>query len=268
MIIWDNFEMPQLGRRRKVRISLPDTYGRKGRSHPVLYLQDGQNVFRSGESFSGHYWEVEAAQKSWRNLPGLQDLIIVAVDHAQIQRLDEYSPWVNRGLKDRISWIHSEVGGDGEAYSEFLAKTLKPAVEEAFLVDASPEKTGIGGSSMGALISLYTGLKYPDLFGKMLCLSPAFWFALPELESFIQTHPPKAHQRLFLSVGSLETSDENIHDFPQVYLNGTRRIADLLAPKLGSRMEHHVVEGALHSEVEWARIFPGAVEELWKLDLS
>ena len=267
MILWENFDIPQLGRRRTVRISLPDNYGRKGAIHPVLYLQDAQNVFHSGESFSGHYWEAEKAQKAWRSLPGLQDLIIVAVDHAQQQRLDEYSPWVNQGLKDRISWIHHAVGGDGEAYASFLAETLKPAVEKAFLVDPSSEKSGIGGSSMGALIALYTGLKYPDKFGKILCLSPAFWFDLPELEKFIRTHLPQAHQRIYLSVGSLETSDENIQDFPQIYIKGTRHIAELLNPKMGSRMEYRVVDGAMHSEVEWAKIFPGAVEELWKLDL-
>ena len=120
---------------------------------------------------------------------------------------------------------------------------------------------------MGALMALYTALRFPDIYGKILCLSPAFWFALPELKDYIQTHNPAKHQRLYLSVGSLETSDENIEDFPSIYINATRKIAELLNPKMGSRMEYRIVEGAVHSEVEWAKIFPVAMAELWKLDL-
>src|SRR5438132_769367 len=164
-VLSDSFAMPQLGRRRRVWLYLPPGYARSQQRYPVLYLQDGQNVFDARTSFAGE-WGVDETLDSLRAL-GDAGVIVVAVDNGQQRRFDEYSPWPNPQYG----------GGQGDGYVEFLVQTLKPYIDQHYRTLPDRFHTGIAGSSMGGLISLYAALKYPDVFGRVGVFSPAFWVA-------------------------------------------------------------------------------------------
>ena len=180
------FEMPQLQRSRRVWLYLPPGYDAPGNTarYPVLYMHDGQNVFDAATSYVGE-WGVDETLDSLA-AAGVTAPIVVAVDHGGERRLDEYSPWRNETFR----WPGSDPdapaapgpgpGGEGEAYVEFLTTTLKPTIDARFRTLPGRETTGILGSSMGGLISLYAALRHPDVFGRVGVFSPAFWFA-PEM---------------------------------------------------------------------------------------
>lgn len=159
------FAMPQLGRTRRVWIYLPPDYASSDKRYPVLYMHDGQNVFDAATSYAGE-WGVDEALDSL-HAAGDPGAIVVAVDNGQQQRVNEYSPWT-----------HPEHGGgQGDAYADWMANTLKPYVDGHYRTRPGPESTGIMGSSMGGLISLTTALRHPSVFGRVGVLSPSLWFS-------------------------------------------------------------------------------------------
>jgi len=161
-----DFYIPQLDRNRKVWVYLPPDYETSNKRYPVIYMQDGQNLFNEKTSFSGE-WRVDETMNALFN-SGDFGAIIVAVENGGWRRLDEYSPWYNNQL---------EAGGEGKKYGEFLVRTLKPYVDATYRTLPQREYTGLMGSSMGALISHYVGMEYQHIFSKVGVLSPSFWFA-------------------------------------------------------------------------------------------
>ena len=150
-----DFHSPQEGISRTVRIYTPDAYAHAPHQHfPVLYMHDGQNVFAHPESARYDTWCANAAMDRLVSEGRVEPWIIVAVDHT-VDRLAEYSPWDEP---------RSQVRARGEAYVRFLVDTLKPYVESVYRTRGGPEWTGVMGSSLGGLISLYCGWKHPELF--------------------------------------------------------------------------------------------------------
>jgi hypothetical protein len=154
-ILDEEFDMPQLNRRRRVWLYLPPDYATSGtRRYPVLYMHDGQNVFDAATSFVGE-WGVDETLDSL-HAAGELSLIVVAVDHGGDERFDEYNPWT-----------HPEHGGGrGDEYVDFLVETLKPYIDAHYRTRPDRLNTGVAGSSMGGLISFYAMMKYPDVFGR------------------------------------------------------------------------------------------------------
>jgi predicted alpha/beta superfamily hydrolase len=159
-----NMLMPQLNRQRRVWIYLPTDYGQRVDSFRVVYMMDGQNVFDAATSFSGE-WGVDDTLRQYQ-LMGDSGAIVVAVDNGGSLRLAEYCPYVNLTYG----------GGQGDAFADFVALTLKPAIDSAFRTKPDRWHTAIAGSSMGAYIALYTALKYQNVFSKVASLSPAYWY--------------------------------------------------------------------------------------------
>ncbi len=196
-IISDSFRLPQLGgRARRVWLYLPPGYARGHQRYPVLYLQDGQNVFDDATAFAGE-WGVDEtlnrlAATGQRPVPG----IVVAVDNGGERRLDEYSPWANAEYKK---------GGEGEQYVDFLALTLKPYIDAHYRTRPDAAHTAIAGSSMGGLIALYAGLKYPAVFGRVGVFSPAIWFAKDSLLAYERRRPAAPASRFYFVAGPAES---------------------------------------------------------------
>ncbi|HEY0092480.1 MAG TPA: alpha/beta hydrolase-fold protein [Flavobacterium sp.] len=194
--IMDNaFYMPQLDRYRKIWIYLPPDYSTSTKNYPVLYMQDGQNLFDDATSFAGE-WNVD---ETLNTLHALGDFgaIVIAIENGGALRLDEYSPWNNP----------SYGGGEGDLYMQFVAETLKPYADANFRTRPEPQFNALIGSSMGALISAYGGAKNPAAFGKIVLFSPAFWFALPELNNYISTSPNDlSNLRLYFVAGQNEST--------------------------------------------------------------
>ena len=194
-VISTTFAMPQLGRTRRVWLYLPPGYASSGRRYPVLYLQDGQNVFDAATSFAGEWGVDETLNQLVANGQDPTGCIVVAVDNGA-NRLDEYSPWNNPQYG----------GGQGDLYVDFLVQTLKPYIDTNYRTLASRENTGVAGSSMGALIATYAALRYPAVFGKVGVFSPAYWFASQPLFQYVHQHPANPNTRFYFVSGTTEST--------------------------------------------------------------
>ncbi|MDO9153855.1 MAG: alpha/beta hydrolase-fold protein [Paludibacter sp.] len=166
--------MPELNRSRKIWIYLPNDYNTSNQKRfPVIYMHDGQNLFDAVTSFAGE-WQVDETLTSIQQAGGY-GTIVVGVDNGGSSRINEYSPWVNTQYG----------GGEGDLYIDFIKNTLKPHIDQNYRTLIEPQNTGLIGSSMGGLISLYGTLKYPATFGKAGVFSPSLWFARTQLTDYI-----------------------------------------------------------------------------------
>ena len=157
------FYMPQFGYSRNVWVYLPPDYTSGEKNYPVLYMQDGQNLFEDSTSFVGE-WQVDETLDSLFKL-GDYGCIVVAVEHGGERRLAEYMPHKHPTYG----------GGEGNLYVDFLMHDLKPYIDSVYRTKREAEFTAIGGSSLGGLISYYAAMHHPDIFGKAMVLSPSFW---------------------------------------------------------------------------------------------
>ncbi|MBB4637648.1 alpha/beta hydrolase [Longimicrobium terrae] len=225
---------PQLENERDVLVYLPPSYGRTARRYPVLYMHDGQNLFDRATSF-GDEWEVDQTLESAAD-EGLE-AIVVGLPNIGPERLNEYSPWTDRRHKQ---------GGKGNKYVDWIVQTVKPLIDRDFRTRTDREGTGIAGSSMGGLISLYAFFKHPEVFGFTGVMSPALWFAGASIYPFVRERP-FSPGRIYLDVGTSEGSEE-LHD--------VRRMKEILTQK-GYKTGHDlmfIVEmGGAHNERAWAR---------------
>lgn len=249
-IISTAFAMPQLGRTRRVWVYLPAGYASSPtRRYPVLYLHDGQNVFDQCTSFSGE-WGVDEAlaalQQSGQDPTGC---IVVAVDNDGQQRLNEYSPWNNPQYG----------GGQGDQYVDFLVQTLKPHIDQQYRTLPDRLNTGIGGSSMGGLISLYAALKYPAVFGRAAIFSPAFWFAEAPLKAYLHQHRAVAGQstRFYFVAGTQES--QTMVPLMQAVRDSLQR-----AGYAAADMNMLALADGQHAEWFWRREFPAAYQWLYR----
>jgi predicted alpha/beta superfamily hydrolase len=244
------FAIPQLGRTRRVWIYLPPGYAASHRRYPVLYMHDGQNVFDDSTSFSGE-WGVDETLDSL-NARGDRGVIVVAVDHGGDHRLDEYSPWKNPRYG----------GGEGAAYAKFLVHTLKPYVDRRFRTLPDRLNTGIAGSSMGGLISLYAALRYPDVFGRAAVFSPSLWFA-PGIFILARAATHRPGTRIYFVTGAREG------DTPEEPVADQRRMVDTLSAagfRVGRDVQAFIRADGMHSERFWRREFPAAYARLFAGD--
>ena len=187
------FLMPELNRKRRIWIYLPQNYTTDtSRRYPVLYMQDGQNVFDEATAFSGE-WGVDEYLNS---LPAEKQCIVVAVDNGGNDRMLEYNPFNNKQFGK----------GEGKIYARFLAKVLKPYIDVHYRTKTEARFTTVAGSSMGGLISYYTAIDYPQVFGSAGVFSPSFWIA-PEIYSSTTKLLPKLDNMGFYFYGGGQEGD-------------------------------------------------------------
>jgi predicted alpha/beta superfamily hydrolase len=240
-ILSDSFRLPQLGgRARRVWLYLPPNYASaRSKRYPVLYLQDGQNVFDEATAFSGEWGVDETLNQSVAAGQRNAECIVVAIDNGGDHRLDEYSPWANAEYKK---------GGEGDQYTNFLALTLKPYIDAHYRTRPDAAHTAIAGSSMGGLIALYAGLKYPSLFGRVGVFSPAIWFAKDSILAYERRRPAPLASRFYFVAGPSES--ETMLPLMTEARNG------LLAKGLKPRhLELKAPADGKHAEWFWRREF-------------
>jgi predicted alpha/beta superfamily hydrolase len=242
-VLSEAMSIPELGRTRRVWIYLPPDYGTSTRRYPVLYMHDGQNVFDAATSYAGE-WGVDETLDSL-HVQEDRGAIVVAVDNAQERRFDEYSPWK-----------HPEHGGgDGDGYVDFLANTLKPHIDRHYRTLPDRQHTGVAGSSMGGVISLYAALKHPEVFGSAGVFSPALWVTPPLFDVARTFDPSRPKPRLYFVSGVLEGTR------PGAYVEAQQFMVAALA-SAGFRPGHEIVAldhaDGTHTEGFWRREFPAA----------
>lgn len=237
------FFMPELDRSRRVRVLLPLDYEETELDYPVLYMHDGQNLFSTQESFAGE-WEVDEAMLAFEE-DGYSGAIIVAIDNGGALRIDEYTPYANP--------IYG--GGEGDDYADFIANTLKPAIDQEYRTLPEREHTGIMGSSLGGLISFYTGMKYQDVFSKVGIFSPSFWFT-DDIYDFAEEVGKQADMKFYFLAGGqesegLEADVENM--ISTLEDEGFQE----------EEITFQFVPNGQHSEWFWAQEYPDAFEWLY-----
>lgn len=244
-IISDDFYIPQLNRTRKIWALLPYNYYESTRTYPVLYLHDAQNLFNEGSPFGN--WEIDKKMSILAEY-GRGDLIIIAIENGREDRIKEYV------LDDHSITENAE----GKKYIRFLADTLKPYVDSHFRTLPEREFTGIGGSSLGALISIYSGFLYPEVYSKLMILSPSLWIN-PE-NNFPQMNFSKPYDiKVYLYGGENEGSEmtERIADFERTM----ERWETSHSLQFDFRVSINP-EGK-HQEFYWSQEFPRAMEWLF-----
>jgi predicted alpha/beta superfamily hydrolase len=248
----EHFPIPQLKTTRRVWIYLPPDYANSGKKYPTLYMQDGQNVFDAATSFVGE-WQADESLESLFKEGKCAGIIVVAVDNAGSDRMNEYSPWNNVSFG----------GGKGDKYSEFLALSLKPYIDSHFRTLKDKQFTGIGGSSMGGFISLYTALRYPDVFGKVMAFSTAFWFAKYPMREQIKLTGAQPNMRVYLYVG---TDEGDKPEMKETYVRDSREIYQLLGASGYAENNLRIIvgENEQHNETAWAKQFPDAIMWLYE----
>jgi glycosidase/predicted alpha/beta superfamily hydrolase len=247
-ILNPDFPIPQLGRTRRVWLYLPPDYATSHKRYPVLYMHDGQNLFDASTSFAGE-WGVDETLDSLQARAG-GGAIVVGIDNGQQRRVDEYTPWPNP----------QHGGGEGDAYVDFLVKTLKPYIDRHYRTRPDRLHTGVAGSSMGGLISLYAALKYPDVFGRVGVFSPAFWFS-PSIYAYARRARPRPGTRIYMVTGGQEG------ETPELYVRGHQEMVDTLSAAgftVRAEVQAAVRSDGMHSEWFWRREFPMAYQWLFR----
>lgn len=241
-LLSEDFDIPDLIKTRRIAALLPHNYGQTDKRYPVLYLQDGQNLFDDYAPFGS--WGVDKKLALMAE-QGFGDIIIVAIDHAEKDRISEFTPS-----------YHTRLGsGDGKKYVRFLADRLKPYVDRHFRTLPEREHTGIGGSSMGGLISIYAGLMYPEVYGKLMIFSPSLWVAPKIHFHFMNFYDPHDMQvYVYAGEGESENMVPNIRRFMGAFEENNKN---------AFRFELSLDPKGAHNEARWGQEFPKAIEWLF-----
>jgi len=238
LIKHEQFPSRFLRNQRDLIVYLPPGYDDQPQRHfSVLYLHDGQNLFDGSTSFiPGMDWHVGHTADHYIREGRVDPLIIVGIYNTGKQRLGEYTPT----RAPRLG------GGRANRYAKFLLEEVQPMVKGKYRVLGGAENTGIGGSSLGGLVSLYLGLRQPQMFGKIAALSPSVWWNQRVILRFAAAAPVHPLPRIWLDIGTREG---------QRIVDDVERFREILQRKgwqLGRDLAYQRIEGAEHNEAAWA----------------
>jgi predicted alpha/beta superfamily hydrolase len=262
----ESFTSTIFGNTRTLRILVPPGYdaaSARARRYPVLYLNDGQNLFDAATStFTGREWRVDETVRALVAAGRIPDLIVVGIDHAgRRERFREYFPWVDVFLSP------PEPAPQGSRYPAFLVDEVIPFVEARYRVSRDPEQRGVGGSSAGGLAAINAVVTRPGTFGRLLVESPSIYVDdahILRLASGVTNWP----QRIALGAGTMEgpprTCAPGDSAEPEVVAD-LRRFAALLrrTAVAEARIRLTVAACATHDEDAWAQRLPDALAFLY-----
>lgn len=234
-IIDTAFRIPQLNRTRRVWIYLPKGYGTAKTTYPVMYMNDGQNLFNEQTAGFGE-WGVDEAMDSLQKQTG-KEMIIVGIDHGGDKRMAEYNPY-----------DHAKFGkGEGKQYVDFLANTLKPYIDNKYRTKKDAANTIVAGSSMGGLISLYAMITYPKVFGTAGIFSPAFWITPQLFEDVKKADWGLEIHRFYFYAGGKENA---------TMVGDMDKMISIIEAKNNYRTARSVRPLGQHNESAWRNEFP------------
>ena len=231
-----------------VIVYLPPGYDEDSeRRYPVLYMQDGQNLFDEATAFAGE-WRLDEAAERMIEAGLMTPLIIVGIYNAGAYRIDEYTPTRDSARR---------AGGNADKYGRMLVEELKPFIDAEYRTLPDAANTGIGGSSLGGLVSLYLALKYSGIFWNVAVLSPLVWWDNRFIVRRVRALGAAPPLRVWLSTGTAEGDG---------VVAGARRVRDALLAKgwvEGETLHYQEIEGAMHTESAWADVAPAMLHFLY-----
>ena len=236
----EKFPSRFLSKKRDLIVYTPGIYEKRPElKFPVLYLEDGQNLFDPATSFiPGVYWRVGETADALIAQGAIQPLVIVGIYNTGKQRVNEYTPTRDRKLG----------GGKADKYGRLLVEELQPFIESRYRIAQGPENKGLGGSSLGGLLTIYLGMQYPQVFGKLAVLSPSVWWNHRAILQSVARAKLPQRPRIWLDVGTDE--------------GGTRTVEHVIALRdallqkgwqENRDLHFEIFSGAQHNEAAWAQ---------------
>ncbi len=243
-IIEEAYEIPQLGRKRRIAALLPHDYYQSEKRYPVLYLNDGQNLYDEHAPFGN--WAIDQELEKLAH-EGHSELIVIAIDHGGEDRITEYLPYFNPKIGK----------GQGLLYLKFMEETLLPYVNKRFRTKPEREHTGMGGSSMGGLISLFAGLNHQQTFSRLMIFSPSLWIA-PKIFQQARNFNPEIPVHLYFYAGGRESANHlpNLLRFKNILLGNNKDYENI-------HVHVSLNSDGTHSEYYWRQEFSKAVHWLY-----
>lgn len=253
-----HFSSSFLRQPRTLAVFLPPSYSLEpARRYPVMYLQDGQNLFDPETAFGGNpWWADEVAERTIRR-GEVQPIILVGVANTP-DRMREYG--------SRHSPLR-RADDSSQNYGRFLVEEVKPFIDRTYRTRPEAIHTAIGGSSLGALIALHLCKWYPGVFGMCAALSPSLWW---DGESFLRRIGEKPGWlntcRIWLDMGDREGWK---HATQKNGIRRVRRLADEMKHYgIGSRLRMTEVPDGQHSERDWGQRFDQVLQFLFGADVE
>ena len=248
----ENFGSLHLAVPRNVLVYLPPGYGvNPDRRYPVLYMHDGQNLYNPEDAFGGVVWGADKTAQELILTNQIEPLIIVGIYNAGKHRIDQYTP-----VKSSVGKMRGH-GGKADHYGRMIIEELKPFIDKEYLTKPEREFTGLGGSSLGGLVSLHLGFKRPDVFSRLAVLSPAVWWANNQIIREIAGIGERLPLRIWLDIGSKEgvRIKHQVRALREILLaNGWEENLDLA---------FYEIPEARHDESAWAARFDEVLKFLF-----
>jgi predicted alpha/beta superfamily hydrolase len=231
-----NFRSQFLEERRSFIVYLPPGYSPRGaKRYPTLYFHDGQNVFDKATSV-GEEWCADETAQALITAGEIEPLIMIGIYNTGVHRIGEYTP----------TTLPGKGGGQADAYGRMLVEELKPLIDAKYKTLPGAGSTGMAGSSLGGLLTIHLGIKYPTVFSRLAVLSPSVWWDQRMILGQVSSIPAKLPIRIWLDAGTAE-GEEVIRD--------SRALRDTLTGKgwvEGQDLAYHEAEGGEHNERSWA----------------
>lgn len=248
LVTHEAFHSDYLPDDRDITIFLPPGYEASDERYPVLYLHDGQNLFDPDAAFAkGQHWRVGETATTLIESARIPPVIIVGINNTGARRLHEYTQTHDR----------RRGGGGAEAYGQLIVRELKPFVDARYRTLPEAAHTGIGGSSLGGLVSLYLGLEYPDVFSRLALMSPSVWWDRRAILRNVRNARPKPRLRIWVDIGTREG---------RYHVENARLLKAGLSKNgwvEGDDLHYEEVPDGTHSEGAWAERFGRVLEFLF-----
>lgn len=231
------FRSSVLGNAHDIVVWLPPDYAKApNRRYPVMYMGDGQNLFNLETSFlPDQEWRVDEIATSLIDARLVEPMIVVGVYNAGMDRANEYLPTrVNNN------------GGRADLFGRFLVEEVKPMIDQTYRTKRGRGDTGLGGSSLGGIMTLSVGMKYPNVFGKLAVISPSVWWDDRRILKMVDAMPAKTRQKIWVDIGSEEGGNA---------ASDAAMLRDRLIAKgwrEGKDLAFVLDHGAKHNEIAWA----------------
>ena len=246
----ENFRSAHLEHAHTLLVLLPPGYDAdQNRRYPVLYLHDGQNVFDKATSV-GDEWRVDETALGLITAGAIEPLIVVGIYNTGEHRIEEYTPTADAEKKQ---------GGKADQYARMLIEEIKPFIDREYRTRPDAGSTGLGGSSLGGLLTMHIGIRHSNVFTRIAALSPSVWWDKRVIVREVTELPGKLPLKIWLDAGTQE-GEEVIAD--------ARALRDALVTKgwvAGQDLAYMEAEGAQHNEASWGSRIDSVLRFLFPL---
>lgn len=251
-----HFETKNVDKERLVRVYIPSTYDfdNPNKRFKTIYMFDGKNLFDDYTSFVGE-WGIDETIEMMIHEGVSDGYIVIGID-APKDGYDRSMEMTPDPLTYKKRHKISEKGY-ASLLGKFIFDVVKPDIDSTFFTRPEKEFTGVGGSSMGGIMSFYMGLEYPDKFKYCLNFSPAhFLYTWESIEKYLDSKINLELPKQYLYVGG--------NGFEALFVKAAFKTYDYF---LKHGWDHNQItlvydSNKEHNEKAWREYFRSALERM------